>query len=68
MKKVLLAWLFTATAAAAHPGHDAAVPDGAVHWLVHLDHLAVIAAGVALVCLALSTRPLAALRRWLARN
>jgi hydrogenase/urease accessory protein HupE len=68
MKKSLLAWLLTATAAVAHPGHDAGIPDGAVHWLVNLDHLAVIVAGVALVWLALDTRPLAALRRWLARD
>ena len=68
MKKSLLAWLLTATAAVAHPGHDSVVPDGAAHWLVNLDHLAVIVAGVALVWLALDTRPLAALRRWLARD
>ncbi len=68
MKKSLLAWMLTATAALAHPGHDSAVPDGAAHWLVNLDHLAVIVAGVALVWLVLDTRPLAALRRWLARD
>jgi hydrogenase/urease accessory protein HupE len=68
MKKSLLAWLFTATAALAHPGHDTPVPDGAAHWLVNLDHLAVIAAGVVFLWLALDTRPLTALRRWLARN
>jgi hydrogenase/urease accessory protein HupE len=68
MKKSLLAWMLTATAASAHPGHDPAIPDGALHWLVHLDHLAVIVAGVALIWLALSTRPIAALRRWLARD
>jgi hypothetical protein len=33
-----------------------------------LDHLAVIAAGVAFFWLALSIRPLAALPRWLARK
>jgi hydrogenase/urease accessory protein HupE len=68
MKKSLLAWMLTATAAMAHPGHDTAVPDGALHWIVNLDHLAVIVAGVALLWLALDTRPLAALRRWLARD
>lgn len=68
MKKSLLAWMLTATAASAHPGHDSAVPDGALHWLVNLDHLAVIVAGVVLLWLVLDTRPLAALRRWLTRD
>jgi hydrogenase/urease accessory protein HupE len=68
MQKSLLAWLLTATAAMAHPGHDSGLPDGAAHWLVHGDHFAVIVAGAALVWLLLDTRPLAALRRWLVRD
>ena len=69
MKKSLVAWLGTATAAVAHPGHDTPVPDGALHWLVHGDHLAVLAlAGALVVWLVLDTRPRAALRRWLARD
>ena len=68
MKKSLLAWMLTATASLAHPGHDTPVADGPLHWIVHLDHLAAILAAAALVWLVSGFRPLAALRRWLARD
>ncbi|ANT59515.1 hypothetical protein AYJ57_03520 [Salipiger sp. CCB-MM3] len=39
MKKAILIWAASASVAAAHPGHDAALPaDGAAHWLLSPLH------------------------------
>ncbi len=57
-----LALLASAGAALAHPGHDAAVAEGAVHWLLQPSHWIVLALG-ALVITELARRGLRALRR-----
>jgi hypothetical protein len=44
--------LLAAAPAAAHPGHEAAVPG---HWLSDLSHLAVVAALAALAALVIGT-------------
>lgn len=51
MKKSVIAYLLTAGAAMAHPGHVEAVAYGEAHWLTQGDHLAAIA-GLGLVVLA----------------
>ena len=44
MKKAIFAYILTAGAALAHPGHDAASVDGSAHWLTQTDHIAVLVA------------------------
>ncbi len=56
MKYAALALLATASAASAHPGHEAPVPDGAAHWLTSVDHLAVVGTATALLWLAFGLR------------
>jgi len=56
-----LALLATAGAAAAHSGHDAAVTEGAAHWLRDPDHWIVLALG-ALVAAELARRAWRGLR------
>ena len=68
MQRTLLAWMLTASAAIAHPGHDEAARHGAAHWLFDLDHLAVVVPAALLIWLVLDARPRTALRRWLARD
>ena len=52
MKHAFLAYLVTASAAVAHPGHEAAFVQGDAHWLSQPDHAVVIALGAALAILA----------------
>ena len=52
MKKLLIAYFATATAALAHPGHDAAVVEGQAHWLTQPDHIVVVGLSAALISLA----------------
>lgn len=68
MKYATLFTLLGATSALAHPGHQAPVADGAVHWLVQGGHLAVIVLGVALIWALLKLRPQDMLRRFLTRE
>lgn len=58
MKKAIIAFVATATAAQAHTGHEAAVTQGEAHWLTQGDHLAVLALAGLVVGFAL--RPLLA--------
>jgi hydrogenase/urease accessory protein HupE len=68
MKHILPLLLLGASPALAHPGHEAPVADGAAHWLLQGDHLAVIIAGVVFLWLALDSRPIRRLRRLFARE
>ena len=55
-------WLASAGAALAHPGHDAAVAEGAAHWLTTPSHWIVLALA-ALVATEIARRAVRALRR-----
>ena len=68
MKKALAIWLLGATAAAAHPGHDAPVADGAAHWLLQGDHFLVIAGAVALIWLVLGSGVVRKLQSFVTRE
>ncbi len=43
LRPSILALLASTGAALAHPGHDAAVADGAAHWFTQPDHWIVLA-------------------------
>ncbi|EIE50140.1 hypothetical protein AL036_02245 [Salipiger aestuarii] len=50
MKYAISAFLLTASAAMAHEGHDAALGDGAAHWLLSPLHgVGVLALGAVLL-------------------
>ncbi len=51
MKKVVTAYVLTAGAALAHPGHEAALTHGDAHWLMAWDHLAVVGTASVLIAL-----------------
>lgn len=65
MKKTVLAYLATASTALAHSGHEAALLQGADHWLTQSDHLAVVltAGGLSVLGLAALVRGRFARRR-----
>lgn len=68
MKKAIAIWLLAATSAAAHPGHEAPVSDGAAHWLLQGDHFLVIAGAVALIWLMLGGGVLRRLQSFVMRE
>ncbi|WP_095590906.1 hypothetical protein [Actibacterium ureilyticum] len=61
MKHATIAYLLGAGAALAHGGHEAAVTEGAGHWLRQPDHLVVL--GLAVLAAGLGVRRLLRARR-----
>jgi len=55
-------WLASAGAALAHPGHDAAIAEGAAHWFSTPSHWIVLALA-ALAATEIARRAVRALRR-----
>ena len=49
LKTSIAFFLAGASVARAHPGHDAALQQGNIHWWTQIDHLAVMAVVVVVV-------------------